>query len=43
MSEAYDRDDITRAFNEEFGANNVKFCEDGSPTVKFEAIQILYR
>ena len=32
------RDDIVREFNEEFGTDKVKFCEDGSSVVKYEAI-----
>ena len=36
--ESYSRDDIAHAFNKEFGADKVKFNEDGSPRVEYEAI-----
>lgn len=36
--ESYGRDDVVHMFNKEFGADNVEFCEDGSPSVEYEAI-----
>ena len=33
----YDHDNVMHAFNRKYGANNVTFCEDGSPDIEFEA------